>query len=128
MYIYIYIYIHVIHTYRLSQLDRLFSPVHCTPACLRAICFAPFRFALNIVKRKNIMIVEKTKEKNETHMEKLAFTLLGLCVPSLRRGHANLLSVVPILMDDPRPLLFGPFCVFAACKILFVPRSHHPIR
>ena len=30
------------------------------------------------------------------------FTLLDLRVPSLRRGHANLLCVVPILKDDPR--------------------------
>ena len=28
-------------------------------------------------------------------------TLLDLCVSSLRRGHANLLCVVPILSDDP---------------------------
>ena len=33
--------------------------------------------------------------------EKL-FTLLDLCVSSLRRGHANLLCIVPILTDDPR--------------------------
>ena len=30
------------------------------------------------------------------------YTLLDLCVPSLRRGHANLLCIVPILTDDPR--------------------------
>ena len=30
------------------------------------------------------------------------FTLLGLCVSSLHRGHANLLCIVPILNDDPR--------------------------
>ena len=30
------------------------------------------------------------------------FTLLDLCVSSLRRGHANLLCTVPILTDDPR--------------------------
>ena len=30
------------------------------------------------------------------------FTLLDLCVSSLRRGHANLLCIVPILTDDPR--------------------------
>ena len=30
------------------------------------------------------------------------FTLLDLCVSSLRRGHANLLCIAPILMDDPR--------------------------
>ena len=33
--------------------------------------------------------------------EKL-FTLLDLCVSSLRRGHANLLCIVPILTDDSR--------------------------
>ena len=33
---------------------------------------------------------------------KKSFTLLDLCVSSLRRGHANLLCVVPILADDPR--------------------------
>ena len=30
------------------------------------------------------------------------FTLLDLCVSSLRRGHANLLCIAPILADDPR--------------------------
>ena len=35
------------------------------------------------------------------HTHKL-FTLLDLCVSSLRRGHANLLCIVPILTDDPR--------------------------
>ena len=29
-------------------------------------------------------------------------TLLDLCVSSLRRGHANLLCIVPVLSDDPR--------------------------
>ena len=28
-------------------------------------------------------------------------TLLDLCVSSLRRGHANLLCIVPTLSDDP---------------------------
>ena len=32
----------------------------------------------------------------------MLFTLLDLCVSSLRRGHTNLLCVVPILPDDPR--------------------------
>ena len=36
-----------------------------------------------------------------TYTKKL-FTLLDLCVSSLRRGHANLLCIVPILTDDPR--------------------------
>ena len=30
------------------------------------------------------------------------FTLLDSCVSSLRRGHANLLCIVPSLTDDPR--------------------------
>ena len=30
------------------------------------------------------------------------FMLVGLCVPSLRRGHANILCIVPSLTDDPR--------------------------
>ena len=33
---------------------------------------------------------------------KKLFTLLDLCVSSLRRGHANLLCIVPILTDDPK--------------------------
>ena len=35
-------------------------------------------------------------------VRKKLFTLLDLCVSSLRRGHANLLCIVPILTDDPR--------------------------
>jgi len=34
--------------------------------------------------------------------KKKQFTLLDLCVSSLRRGHANLLCIVPILSDDPK--------------------------
>ena len=34
--------------------------------------------------------------------KKKLFTLLDLCVSSLRRGHANLLCIVPILTDDLR--------------------------
>ena len=30
------------------------------------------------------------------------FTLLDVCASSLRRGHANLLCIVPISTDDPR--------------------------
>jgi hypothetical protein len=45
-----------------------------------------------------------------------ASSLLDLCMSSLRRGHANLLCIVPILTDDPRResfrgvgfLLFSP--------------------
>ena len=37
-------------------------------------------------------------------------TLLDLCVSSLRRGHANLLCIVPILTDDPRRESNWPWC------------------
>ena len=41
-----------------------------------------------------------------THVQylwhKKLVTLLDLCVSSLRRGHANLLCIVPILADEPR--------------------------
>ena len=36
------------------------------------------------------------------NMGKKCDTLLDLCVSSLRRGHANLLCIVPILTDDLR--------------------------
>ena len=43
---------------------------------------------------------------NPSHISPQVFkkmvTLLDLCVSSLRRGHANLLCIVPILTDDPR--------------------------
>ena len=43
------------------------------------------------------------RDKNRTlKAGKKLVTLLDLCVSSLRRGHANLLCIVPILTDDPR--------------------------
>ena len=41
-------------------------------------------------------------DQGRTAIYKEMFTLLDLCVSSLRRGHANLLCIVPILTDDPR--------------------------
>ena len=51
------------------------------------------------------------------------FTLLDLCVSSLRRGHANLLCIVPILTDDPRreSNLLGYIILRFAC-LLFATR------
>ena len=40
-------------------------------------------------------------------------TLLDLCVSSLRRGHANLLCIVPILSDDLRR---GSICKFGPLR------------
>ena len=36
-----------------------------------------------------------------TLLKNILFTLLDLCVSSLRRGHANLLCIAQILTDDP---------------------------
>ena len=47
------------------------------------------------------MVVVGSSNNNANRNHKL-FTLLDLCVSSLRRGHANLLCIVPILTDDPR--------------------------
>jgi len=41
----------------------------------------------------------------------LLFTPLDLCVSSLRRGHANLLCIVPSLTDDPRREYTLPVCL-----------------
>ena len=38
---------------------------------------------------------------NEEVKEKKKWYILDLCVSSLRRGHANLLCIVPIFTDDP---------------------------
>ena len=54
-------------------------------------------------------------------------TLLDLCVSSLRRGHANLLCIVPILTD----VLFRgsvktqTFCVFKQVHVLLGVRKKH---
>ena len=39
------------------------------------------------------------------------FTLLDLCVSSLRRGHANILCIVPSLTDDPRKGIHALRCL-----------------
>ena len=49
-------------------------------------------------------------------------TLLDASVPSLRRGHANILCVVPILTDDPRRESSASLCLLGLCR-LFPPRS-----
>ena len=53
------------------------------------------------------------------------FTLLDLCVSSSRRGHANLLCIVPILTDDPWRESFPSFkcmiIVICTCMIIGIP-------
>ena len=44
----------------------------------------------------------REQARKQQQIKKKQFTLLDLCVSSLRRGHANLLCIVPILSDDPK--------------------------
>ena len=51
--------------------------------------------------RKSKILKEKLKVRSTPKRKKNGDTLLDMCVSSLRRGHANLLCIVPILADDP---------------------------
>ena len=50
------------------------------------------------------------------------FTLLDLCKSSLRRGHANLLWIVPILTDDPRRKsnMYVSICYYSLWSVIIV--------
>ena len=50
----------------------------------------------------SVFALKKLSSEKFAERSKKLFTLLDLCVSSLRRGHANLLCIVPILTDDPR--------------------------
>ena len=59
--------------------------------------------------------------------KKELFTLLDLCVSSLRRGHANLLCIVPILTDDPRRESETPFAAIIRTGGR-TRQGNHPVR
>ena len=64
----------------------------------------PIRFRFDsecICKRTRELLLCHSDPASYRWTKKLC-TLLDLCVSSLRRGHANLLCIVPILTDDPR--------------------------
>ena len=48
------------------------------------------------------VLARMQKWRAGVELSKKIDTLLDLCVSSLRRGHANLLCIVPILTDDLR--------------------------
>ena len=54
------------------------------------------------IQQRPRFIYDRAAEIAKTIAWEKLFTLLDLCVSSLRRGHANLLCIVPILTDDPR--------------------------
>ena len=59
-------------------------------------------YALSLLLLKHLDNQRATRRRPNDATQKKLFTLLDLCVSSLRRGHANLLCIVPILTDDPR--------------------------
>ena len=62
------------------------------------------------------------------HYYKL-FTLLDLCVSSLRRGHANLLCIVPMLTDDPqRESEVTDYIILYCCYLLFETQHETSVR
>ena len=69
---------------------RVLSAFHSAWCCLAATT----KQNINGNQSKAFTVPHKRRKK--------LFTLLDLCVSSLRRGHANLLCIVPILTDDPR--------------------------
>ena len=50
----------------------------------------------------------------------ILFTLLDLCVSSLRRGYANILCIVPICTDDPRRESYIYIYIYDICVYLIV--------
>ena len=95
IYIYIYIYIQphtciYIYTYRETERDRE-----------REIC-ASGGGAEAACRRGTLPLPGGARCGALSHAFHQLSTLLDLCVSSLRRGHANLLRIVPSLTDDPR--------------------------
>ena len=102
IYIYIYIYTYIIHVYRYiyiyiyhgQDLDKA-APLRPEEVVGRVGAAHPLH-ALRMYIYICIYIY-------------ILFTLLDVCASSLRRGHANLLCIVPILTDDPRR---EPVCIY----------------
>ena len=82
IYIYIYIYVSI----------SAVSTIHAVSfPCAPSFVAAPYRFPTLLAAFKCLYLSAGPM-----------FILLDLCVSSLRRGHANLLCIVPMLTDDPR--------------------------
>ena len=89
---------------RLALGARLPLAASGSPAC----SFPKIDSKLNIaqhIERLTSSRLDKKSQKPKLEMliiDSNLITLLDLCVSSLRRGHANLLRIVPILTDAPR--------------------------
>ena len=50
-----------------------------------------------------VVVVDRGLGRQDRSLaSRCSFALLDLCASSLRRGHADILGIVPILADDPR--------------------------
>ena len=76
-------------------LERLQMIMEDHPHCRKATLTWPSALPSSAVPFRSIQTLATCRFKK-------LFTLLDLCVSSLRGGHANLLCIVPILTDDPR--------------------------
>ena len=78
----------------------------CTIVCFIRVCSGKLSFFLSLALAKPHPPLRRSPSRARSGMCILAknklVTLLDLCVSSLRRGHANLLCIVPTLTDDPR--------------------------
>ena len=83
LYIYIYIYVHI-----------------CVCVCAY-VCIYIYIYIYTHAHTSN-SFARNSKKRSRVARYGVSSLLLELCVSSLRRGHANLLCIVPILTDDPR--------------------------
>ena len=91
------------------------APALGTPALATSRARAIEAFGFLFLRKKYASLVISKKKCTRKHM----FTLLALCVSSLRRGHANLLCIVPSLTDDPRRESIEAFVLFIVFFSLF---------
>ena len=59
------------------------------------------------------------KRRKALYIHVNLFTLLDLCVSSLRRGHVNLLCIVPSLTDDPRRESIYIYANLICCRMFY---------
>ena len=115
IYIYIYTYIHTyIHTLPKTRALDHSGPrdaasrrkrtvlkvqlIHCHPFCCHPSPASPSL----LCPRPGSSCSHGTHPSHELPRSQEMFTLLDSCVSSLRRGHADIICIVPSLTDDPR--------------------------
>ena len=100
IHIYIYIYIHL--------LIYVFIHIHMYIYIYIYVCIHTYIFVFGFWRAPPAGLTRRRSGRAPPPGSSGLFTLLDLCVSSLRRGHANVLCIVPILTDDPRRESLGP--------------------